>query len=330
MHSKELVLGIAVVLSAFTLVISGLNMVRGPYGDGAEVMKKIDSLTARFDALMAAVNQEKSQKPVAPVPAEPFTQPKVAAAAGVPAGIFMRPAVLLDIEAKAEQAYWYQARERELARLVWEKFSSPNWPCMWGEALIGEGVGDGSKWMCGAHVMQKPCVVYSFGSKGNFKFEEGIKALGLNCDIHIFDPTFGDVGVTRGPGWTYHHVGLRASDNRSDPTAPYLTLQTIMRENHHTFLDVLKIDIEGGELGVVRQLARDGWPSVGQLLVEAHQTRTFRTEALLAEWMNSIESANLRLFHAELNIHKACCMEYAFIHKDWRPEIKDYLMTSSK
>ena len=77
-----------------------------------------------------------------------------------------------------------------------------------------------------------------------------IQALGLNCDIHIFDPTFGDVGVTRGPGWTYHHVGLRASDNRSDPTAPYLTLQTIMRENHHTFLDVLKIDIEGGELGV--------------------------------------------------------------------------------
>ena len=35
-----------------------------------------------------------------------------------------------------------------------------------------------------------------------------------------------------------------------DPSRPYKTLQTLMKENGHTYIDVLKVDIEGSEKAV--------------------------------------------------------------------------------
>eukprot|EP00962_Isochrysis_galbana_P046684 scaffold18847_cov129-Isochrysis_galbana.AAC.1 len=45
-----------------------------------------------------------------------------------------------------------------------------------------------------------------------------------------------------------------------------------MRQLGHTYVDILKVDIEGSERGLVNGLAHDGfnWSAVGQLLIETH------------------------------------------------------------
>ena len=69
------------------------------------------------------------------------------------------------------------------------------------------GFNDGAKWVCdvdlivpptitkdpgnqsvadGGAVVSPPCLVYSFGSNGNFAFEKGLLDR-QRCEIHIFD-----------------------------------------------------------------------------------------------------------------------------------------------
>ena len=57
------------------------------------------------------------------------------------------------------------------------------------------GLQDGAKWVCDAELIKEksdkegngaPCLVYSFGSNGNFVFEQEIIEQ-LRCEVHIFD-----------------------------------------------------------------------------------------------------------------------------------------------
>lgn len=215
-----------------------------------------------------------------------------------------------------------------------------NWPCIWGEEYVGIGAGDGNKWMCGARLIQKPCVVYSFGSNRNIQFEKGIHNLGVNCEVHIYDPTSSAPHEAIQLGFKYHRTGLGGTDGWQNGL-PVKTLATLMRENGHSHLDVLKVDIERAEHAAVKQIASDGWPSVGQFLVEVHidsdapQASPLGNVGIsgrsLDEFFGRIERANLRLFHQELNweFGATCCSEYSFIHKDWQPETKMYDMQTA-
>ena len=51
---------------------------------------------------------------------------------------------------------------------------------------------DGGKWICGLEeIAKKPrCVVYSFGSQGNFDFETTVHRTAPQCEIHTFDCTY--------------------------------------------------------------------------------------------------------------------------------------------
>lgn len=76
-------------------------------------------------------------------------------------------------------------------------------------------------------------------------------------EIHIFDPTSSEL---RDPRWTYHSYGLGGAD----PTVttywdlgtqrpanctgcPMKNLPEIMKELRHTWIDILKVDIDGAE-----------------------------------------------------------------------------------
>ena len=121
----------------------------------------------------------------------------------------------------AEAAYSWQRDSPillgpELANLL----HRPRWPCFWGEEFTGE-LSPGSEEelaeslssggesgygyrTCGLRRLwkseefaknppqnsggQAPCVVYSFGSNGDFEFERAIARIyGFHCEIHIFD-----------------------------------------------------------------------------------------------------------------------------------------------
>ena len=79
--------------------------------------------------------------------------------------------------------------------LLWYLFQ-PIYPCLWDfekspSCIIAH---DGGKWVCGLHAIEKhaprlsPCIVYSFGSQGNFYFERAILQSAPSCDIFTFDP----------------------------------------------------------------------------------------------------------------------------------------------
>jgi hypothetical protein len=51
--------------------------------------------------------------------------------------------------------------------------------------------------------------------------------------------------------------------------APVKTLSTIMRELNHTHIDILKMDIEGAEYAVLKNIVNSD-VSIGQILVEFH------------------------------------------------------------
>jgi len=125
---------------------------------------------------------------------------------------------------------------------------------------------DGAKWICRdffqgkntkrAIAKKEKCVVYSFGSSDDSCFESAMADM-FDCEIHIFDPTSGEL---RNPRWTYHGYGIggknseitdfwncRTQKRDTCTNCPMKDLKTIMKELGHTHLDVLKVDVDGAE-----------------------------------------------------------------------------------
>ena len=120
------------------------------------------------------------------------------------------------------------------------------------------------------------CLVYSFGVRADWDFDEAAAALG--CEVHSFDPT---VTPERVPdGITFHRIGLGARDGdaiklaeAADAAAVRIAaLETIRCELGHGDrpLTILKIDIEGQEWEVLRALSGGDAPPAAQVLAELH------------------------------------------------------------
>lgn len=105
---------------------------------------------------------------------------------------------------------------------------------------------------------EMPCLIYSIGSKGNFRFEEGF--LGILdsetlCEFHIFDPSpvyESAETLQKHPHWHYHSWGLRGVESTKNYTRRrdrFFDLPTIRKRlgHEHRPIDILKIDCEGCE-----------------------------------------------------------------------------------
>jgi hypothetical protein len=91
----------------------------------------------------------------------------------------------------------------------------------------------------------------------------------------------------------------------------------------HTFIDILKIDIEGGEFDALTafldQRARDGLELVpiGQLQIEIHAREGHERFDYFARWWESLKAAGLRPFWTEPN------MVYVNFVRGVRPELAE-------
>lgn len=166
--------------------------------------------------------------------------------------------------------------------------------CYGGWAIVEGTVNDGS-------------VVYSFGIGEDASFDLGLIAA-AGCTVHGFDPTPKSLGwVARNVSedrfvmhpWALgtedgtltlwmpdnpDHVSasLVSASNRSKGSfdAVCKSLESVMEGLGHERVDVLKMDIEGSEYGVIEALCAGGAISrVGQLLVEFHHRMEGFTKA---------------------------------------------------
>lgn len=128
---------------------------------------------------------------------------------------------------------------------------------------------------------QEKCLVYSFGVHDSTDWEQKM-AREFGCDVYAFDPT-SKFDTNIAPGVEFYKLGLQGAGTDMSQTHSELydaidptKLRTLgdIREmlGHQTRqVDVLRLDCEGCEWGVLKQLAcSDDSRMVDQLMVEMH------------------------------------------------------------
>ena len=84
---------------------------------------------------------------------------------------------------------------------------------------------DGDKYICMDNIVKTtPCLVYSFGIKDDWTFEDEMDRIG--CTVHAYDHTI-DAPSIRGHRIAFHKLGLGTETNMD-------TLDNIIRDNDHT------------------------------------------------------------------------------------------------
>ena len=145
---------------------------------------------------------------------------------------------------------------------------------------------DGGKWLCGwtslvgaLSARTRKCIVYSFGSNFEPSFEKFVQAqTSEGCEVHVFDPTLYSrdhakarqfAQTLQASGITLHDLGVAAPSEVKNLKSK--TIPQLLTANGHTgaCVDVLKLDVEGFELAILRET---DWSQlcVGNLLLEIH------------------------------------------------------------
>ena len=194
-------------------------------------------------------------------------------------------------------------------------------------------------WVVHPDVINASSVVYSFGVGRNISWDLAmIKRFGLT--VHAFDPTprsiewvqaqnlpvefvFHDYGVADVDGTmklfpprresSFHYSSIKRSNKQDSGQAieaAVYRLSSIMNKLGHDRIDVLKMDIEGAEYGVIEDIVNSG-VKVGQLLVEFHHNfRGVRVQRT-ADAVQSLHDLGYRIFHVSDRSY-----ELALIHID--------------
>ncbi|XP_046560362.1 probable methyltransferase-like protein 24 [Haliotis rubra] len=168
---------------------------------------------------------------------------------------------------------WWQAA----ALLYWSFVSPVEYKC---KSLTA--VGNWHLCQDQPYAVKPPCLVYSFGIANDFSFDDAMGKIG--CEVHSFDPSMHKEDHRRSDRVTFHAMGLSGVDSdtfearkdmyvKNTQLWKIRTLKTIMKElgHEHRVLDVLKIDVEGHEWAVVKNIMEDGiFKKIRQFYLEWH------------------------------------------------------------
>ncbi|KAJ7472759.1 methyltransferase domain-containing protein [Mycena latifolia] len=166
---------------------------------------------------------------------------------------------------------------------------------------------DGGKWVCGLErvLHNRPnCVVYSLGyqTPSYSSFEQEMLERSPGCRVYGFDAnaTSPDPQLTS----RVHFNQFSVSDLRAER---YRSLQGVMSNYGHDFIDILKIDLEGSEFATLVSMiadAREKPLPFGQLLLEVHigWSEDMTTVDHFANWFARLERAGLRPYYFEVSM----------------------------
>lgn len=210
---------------------------------------------------------------------------------------------------------------------IWD-FERPSFFCPYDLERVGK-LGDGGKVVCGMSRYEKESpgpssssnpapelVIYSFGVNKDSSFEAAMMER-TNAHIWGYDFSVDGWGPEVTSSWLsrshFHKIGIGAvTDKTQDPQ--FWSIQDLMVENGHDYIDIVKMDIEGAEFAAltgfiehVKAHEAAGTPlPFGQLLIEVH---IFPDQDLggpknLEQWMTwwaSVEDMGLRPVNNEDN-----------------------------
>ncbi|CAF3461909.1 unnamed protein product [Rotaria socialis] len=178
------------------------------------------------------------------------------------------------------------------------------------------GISHGGKWACDIYKLQtnnsQIPLIYSFGSNGDFSFEEAVKDILPNSEIHTFDK---DLYTCPNEICTFHQAIL--GNGKKKGSKP---LKRIINELHHhkRRIDILKVDIEGSEFDLFDDLfdstkstaestnlpSSQSMPYIHQIFVEIHLPWNSGDEESLRahNFFELFRHNNYAIFHKEANL----------------------------
>ncbi|KAJ7888276.1 methyltransferase domain-containing protein [Mycena leptocephala] len=201
-------------------------------------------------------------------------------------------------------------------------FIRPAFSCPFPVYRVGT-MGDGGKWICGLEraTHHRNCVIYSMGVERQSSFEQEVLRQSPDCQVYGFDYSvsqwgpelLADIEVNGRAHFFPYKIG--AVDNH-DVTPKEYSLQGIMKELGHDFIDIWKIDIEGSEFSALTAVIESfkGKPlPFGQMQIEIHLNFAPTHPDLVLvididrvgtfdKWWTMLEDAGLRPFWTELNL----------------------------
>jgi FkbM family methyltransferase len=166
-------------------------------------------------------------------------------------------------------------------------------------------------------------IVYSFGVGEDVSFDLGLVER-YGCTVNAFDPTAHSLAWARAHVdhllWKLHPIGVAAEDGEADFTTlarkvhvslfrayngaidgepaqvAVRSLPTIMRELSHDRIDLLKMDVEGGEYEVLHAMLETSLRP-GQIVVTFHHRMYGYTSASTNEAVAALRQNGYCLFH---------------------------------
>jgi hypothetical protein len=144
-----------------------------------------------------------------------------------------------------------------------------NFPCIRGVIPIGlntaDSIEDGHKFGCGIFDISKKPIVYSFGSHLQQDFEYPMLELRPDAEIHTFEIIHEMLPPLESRKNKFYNYGLGYDSSNKI----LKTFKDIMIMLNHSYVDVVKMDIEGSEWPFVHKEG-DVIERIGQLLIEVH------------------------------------------------------------
>jgi FkbM family methyltransferase len=204
-------------------------------------------------------------------------------------------------------------------------------------------------WITPMHLLRSTSICYCAGVGEDITFDLGLIEK-LGCHVFAFDPTprakihvkktavnieryhFFDYGLwdndemvrffaPRDPLHVSHSaLNLQKTEHFFD--APCKRLSTIMRENGHDHIDLLKLDIEGAEYVVLRSILEDQL-QVGIICVEYDELHN----AIDDRYMQRIRGSIAELREAGyVIVAKDAQLNYTFVKREWIGSMQNKLL----